>query len=425
MSRLTCALALAFAMLFSNPYLSVAQSSPSAGVSFTVRQRPAPAEKPAPPKFKKFWPAVQAADWADARRLAAGTEWEETLNAFSQLRQGFYAEAETAFQALEASTPHEKLRGLYRRLHHHLLFLQGKWPELAEEDTNNVMIQAFARIPGERFGYSGEKGNEYPLRISTTGCPMAEVKINGNKYWFWLDTGASLSVISSRLAEAAGVVFLEGEADIATSTSAKARTGFAYADSLEMGPYRLYNHPVLVMDTANLQFTLDDGRQLRIDGIVGWNALMRMRLELHYGKGYYRILDESYDAPRNFFWMGYPIVELQSETGVPLAFGLDSGSANTSLSAPIFGKLKPKKVYRDTIKVGGAAGFEQYETRIAPKTALQVGKYLFELKDVREEREEHAFFFKLDGTIGSDLARGGVMVVDFPGGRFGVLPEGG
>lgn len=400
-----------------------AQSGQHNGVSFTVQQRAAPAQKAAPPRYKKFWPAVQAMDWADARRLASEAEWEQALTAFNQLRQGRYPEAAAAFRALEIKTPHEKLRGLYRRLHHHLLFLQSKWQELAELDTADAMVQAFARIPGERFAQISEKEEKYPLRLSITGCPMAEVEVNGKKYWFWLDTGASLSIISAPAAGAAGAVFLEGQADVGTSTSGKVRTGFAYADSLSIGPYRFYNHPILVMDTTNLRFTLDDGRQLHIDGIIGWPALMQMRLELDFGGGFYRIRQGNSSLPRNFFWMGYPIVELQSEEGLPLAFGLDSGSANTSLAAPIFDKLKLTKVYRDTIKVGGAAGFEEYETRIAPKVGLQLGEYLFELEKVREEREEHAFFFRLDGTLGSDLAREGVMVVDFPKGHFGIWPK--
>ncbi len=35
---------------------------------------------------------------------------------------------------------------------------------------------------------------------------------------------------------------------------------------------------------------------------------------------------------------------------------------------------------------------------------------------VSEDHGEHAFFFNLDGAIGSGLAREGVKVVDFPGG---------
>ena len=44
-----------------------------------------------------------------------------------------------------------------------------------------------------------------PLKKSRLGSPVITVSIGGKTFDFWLDTGASLTVVSSRTAEAIGL----------------------------------------------------------------------------------------------------------------------------------------------------------------------------------------------------------------------------
>ena len=43
------------------------------------------------------------------------------------------------------------------------------------------------------------------------GTPAVQVRINGKEYEFWLDTGSSMTVLSSTVASEAGVPFVSAD----------------------------------------------------------------------------------------------------------------------------------------------------------------------------------------------------------------------
>jgi predicted aspartyl protease len=67
-----------------------------------------------------------------------------------------------------------------------------------------IWARAFEKVP-KKTVFVPPREQMIPLSISRVGTPVIPVLINGKNFLFWLDTGASMSIVSSAVARAAGV----------------------------------------------------------------------------------------------------------------------------------------------------------------------------------------------------------------------------
>lgn len=371
---------------------------------------------------EKFGLALKHLDLEVASAFADDPLKKEILQAFHLFAKGDHQAMIKQLKFLMNESADEDAVTLAKLLWHHLLYLNSDWQKLIELGQQDGMTLAFANKPQEKIQIK-EGVSIGKLKLSKTGCPMVEVKINGQEEWFWFDTGASESVISSDLVEALSVERLSGEIDIKSSTN-KVKTGFGYIKSFTIGGLHLENHQVFILDKNSLEFKLHNGDKEKIRGIIGWSAIRHLRWELNYGAGTFtnQASEGSLGENTNFLWMGYPIVKLKHSTGTPLLFGLDTGSNKTSVLNAIFNRVSFKKVKEDEVTIGGAGGYETIPTKVIAKLPLLLGQYLFTLKNVQMEKENHTFFIQLDGTLGSDISLGSRMLLDFPKGEFLIIP---
>lgn len=77
--------------------------------------------------------------------------------------------------------------------------------------------------------------------------PAVQIEINGSTFEGHLDTGGNYIIMGAALAESLGVELLELGSGIANSQTTSTRGGIA--DTLEMGPAKFTNVPVIVVDT--------------------------------------------------------------------------------------------------------------------------------------------------------------------------------
>ena len=92
---------------------------------------------------------------------------------------------------------------------------------------------------------------------------------------FLLDTGTSPSVLTPRLAER---LHLNPTSAVLAVLSGNVRSGFATVPSLEFGPVRAVNLPVMFADLSVLQSVLP----IPIDGVVGLDVLGQSAFEIDY-----------------------------------------------------------------------------------------------------------------------------------------------
>ena len=92
-----------------------------------------------------------------------------------------------------------------------LYFFEKKWKSILElyslhnlnpnEDTSTLALARFYSKYEDEKIILNSKIN-FPYKPSQIGIPVVEVKVNGEKYYFWVDTGAGMTVLSSKVADA-------------------------------------------------------------------------------------------------------------------------------------------------------------------------------------------------------------------------------
>ena len=125
---------------------------------------------------------------------------------------------------------------------------QRQWAELRDLPVNSRLSasdrvittdlerwgKAFTGAPKETTSFP-DKPVLLPLRITVVGTPTIRVRINGKEYQFWLDTGSSMTAISSEVAEAAGITELSPNALTVKTFAGSAPVKAAIANEIEIG----------------------------------------------------------------------------------------------------------------------------------------------------------------------------------------------
>lgn len=153
------------------------------------------------------------------------------------------------------------------------------------DPTLIFLAEAWSQAPAESWHWP-DRPITLPLLINRAGLPETEVAIGDQTYRFIIDTGASMSVLSSRVANACGIEPLTTEAiPIGTSLDQDVDTRPIIIPELRLGDLIIRNHPAFHLAQENLEAKLLFISILRIDGIIGWNALARMRCEFDLSAG--------------------------------------------------------------------------------------------------------------------------------------------
>lgn len=316
-----------------------------------------------------------------------------------------------------------------------LLVGQEKWADFLREaahfsralDDDLVLARAFQSLPPPCSHFPSEPV-ELAASFSPLGTPMVEVEVNGLRKWFWLDTGAGLTVLTEPVARAAGVPFLGADTTTAdTATRHKIRVRPAMVAELRIGTVRFDNLPAIVVGARDLELRgIDRLPPVKIEGIVGWKVIRRMVLALDYRSKRVRIArPERREHPgRNLFWLGYPIVRLFSQTGAPVHFGLDTGARNSSLAPNIIQKLGLRNVTPSTVTVFSAGGRQRMASARVRELDLVSGPCLIEFREVSAHPVKQLALGELDGILGSDIARDGTIAIDWENGWFELTPAG-
>ncbi|MEM0998289.1 MAG: retropepsin-like aspartic protease [Bacteroidota bacterium] len=267
-----------------------------------------------------------------------------------------------------------------------------------------------------------------PMRISSGKNPLVEVKVNGVSHWFWVDTGAGVTVLSSRIAQAVGIAPLGGYAEIGTSTRHRVWGRPAVIDSLEIGGFCARNQPAVILRKRDLALRLFGIPLLRIDGIVGWPLLRELDVELNV-PGRTLTLRPSQPDPADspqIGWYWQPFVEVATPPGCTLRLKLDTGSAKTFFHPSAYPKLGvvPRNQTR-TLRTGVGAT-KLMRTDQLERVRLVLGEQLVEMAAAEgfpEEPNAKEELMRFDGVIGQDILGRGTVRIDFRNRRFRFFRE--
>jgi hypothetical protein len=265
-----------------------------------------------------------------------------------------------------------------------------------------------------------------PLFLSPSGTPMVEVTIDGRLHLFWIDTGASMSIVSAAVAEECGMQPLVPDTLEVATTTGRVPAQAGEISTLELGGIRISNSPALIV--ANERMRVSGGQAgevvpVQIEGVIGFDLISRMDVRIDYGKHRVTLArpETHVKLPptgRNLFWVGTPIVRLVTSKGVPLHFNLDTGAEETYSTESLLRKTKARTFLGERRLVGGLAGVTIVNGRFVDELRATMGGQPLLLRKLLVFAPAVRSFVSLDGILGSDVGKGGVVRIDATNGLF-------
>ena len=353
---------------------------------------------------------------------------------------GDFETAEVNFGQLRRTATDSIIRAGSKVIYTAVLQYQEKWDVLAElknepsepkaDQTDRASVEwwavAFKNVPPKTITFRGQSFI-LPMSVSAVGTPLVPVRIGDQEYNFWLDTGSSMTMLASDLARSLNILpLIPDTLEIVTSTG-RVKAHPSVLPELEIGRLLVRNAPTMIVDESLMQMRepkpLELSRQVKIDGIIGFDIIRYLDLEVDYGDGTLRLRNPATSRPeldRNLFWVGLPVVKLTSSDGLPLHFGLDTGAQQTFVTETLLDKLQLQAARVESRRVGGLGGEISLRAPVLPDVRLFVRRFPILFKGAVVRAPVYQVLAALDGVLGGDVWNSGVVRIDMTNGIFSV-----
>jgi hypothetical protein len=392
-----------------------------------------------------FWSDIAVLDVASAQKAARTVDEQTFVVALRTLMSGDPEGAAIAFGALHVRAGDAALRSRARVGLTMALSWRSDWPAIArignDPDSDAAprdslafyagverWARALANVPSPTISIPDEPV-VLPMRRSAFGTPVITVRVNGRAREFWLDTGASMTLLSAGVAGEVGALLAAPDTLALGVVAGHIPARAIYLDSLAIGPVQalgvsaaLVNPGALRLDRRVVHGVTES---VQIDGVIGTDLLRHLDIVLDARAGTITIRKPRRDprVVRNLFWVGYPVVRLVTKDGRPMLFGLDTGAEGTYATTALLRKLPRTPIAMRRMSMGGL-GKERQETEwVARDVALSDGDYAVTLRNIPVAPDQRWTFVTFDGVIGSDVALASRMHLDFTNGVFDIRPS--
>ena len=396
-----------------------------------------------------FWHATTTLNFPVAWAVANTREERQLIDALQLMRNGETAAADSTLQPLLHSED-TLVRHAAQVSYTALLSETSAWGRLAAfapsapfavRDAAGVETWASAfRNVQSRIAFS-DTVSELPLLRGATGIPVVTVRVNGVVKRFWIDTGSSITILSAPVAAVCGIAPVNGDTLETLTSLGRVPARPAVVASLRLGNVAMTDIPAMIVDSAALVLrgagrrggrpdagvaSVADGSTAEIeavDGILGFDVIRRLDLTIDDARGRVVIRQpvvrtDDQASQRNLFWFGVPIVTLLSGQGVPIYLALDTGAEETYGTRTLATKTKSRSLAAERRIVNAFGGSAAEKGVVISRVRLFLGSTPLLFQRVFLYDAQYPTIFELDGTLGADVGRGGVVRIDMTNGRF-------
>ncbi|HPR64017.1 MAG TPA: retropepsin-like aspartic protease [Thermoanaerobaculia bacterium] len=253
--------------------------------------------------------------------------------------------------------------------------------------------------------------------------PFLSVVVNGSEARAVVDTGASMTIISSSLAEELGIqIDPEMKSWGYGLHQKKIDLHFAYLDTLRLGEITVYEVPVMVFPDEDLIFQTRRGT-LKIDVALGYHLLRQGRLFLDYRAKILQWVPASTMEPledQNLFVTGLrPSAMVAINEAFGYHFILDTGSEKTFLSTSGSNRSSTQEKINFYKMIFHGFGKARTVNLKAGDLLMALAGYQAAFKDIPVNRESSSL---IDGYVGNDFLSNFQVMLDFPHGRISLTP---
>lgn len=388
----------------------------------------------------EYWAAVADFNLAASRDAATTGPEIRFVDAIALLAAGDREGAKKAFNGMAWQTDDLSVAAASQIMLAATLMYEHKWSELRDlGDNADIGVATRQNIVGmERWGEAfvgldsqvttfPDEEVELPLEMTPVSTPTVRVRINGKEYHFWLDTGSTITVLSSDVARATGISPLTDDTFTIATFAGVAPAKPALVKRLEIGGIVLTNTPAIVIDAQlmKVQATAEGvpWNGLRVDGIIGWDTMRQFDLSMNYGDGIVTIrrpldLGTRGTPSQNLTWVGRPLVDVTTK-GTTLHFTIDTGAQVSFLNGSAVKKAGVVAVSSNARPYGIARNGGR-SAQAVPALRLGVGTKSLLMRDLIVYNPASSGIIHCDGILGSDIARFGTIRIDATNGVFSV-----
>jgi len=252
-----------------------------------------------------------------------------------------------------------------------------------------------------------------PMKKDIVGLLRIPVRFGKKSMKFVFDTGANLSVVSTKTARKLGVKVFPTEFDVQGATGNLVKSKIGVADEIRLGDIVVKNVVFIVMPDKELRFL----GFYKVNGIIGFPVINQLKeIRLNYAENTLTIpAIPTNSEEKNFAMEGLmPLINV-GYRNESLVFTFDTGAQSTSLYPKYYEKYAAEidSTYElGSIISGSAGGMEKnraykltnVQMRIAGRDVVLPEVSL--LKDVQTEHSKYFF-----GNLGQDAIRQFKIVV--------------
>ncbi len=284
-------------------------------------------------------------------------------------------------------------------------------------------VKEYAKFPKEKIVFPLNDTISIPIKkLDYANTPVIEVQINGKTKRFIVDTGCTLSAVSSETAKKCGIMKGKKMLSIqdANNTTKHKGTFTGYIQNLKINNLIISNHPVFVSD--NLKFKLLGITVHKVDGIIGWNLLQKLKVKIDYKnknilfcKSQKRLLNKGL-----IMGIGSPFITVKAMNGNKLFLHFDTGASHFTLFDNAKGKINNKlSSEKNTLSFGINKTVKEKEG-IIKNFSFLIGNNVFEFEKVGVRNMELALngLVKLNGRVGNSPFSKGKILFDYQNGIF-------
>jgi hypothetical protein len=196
---------------------------------------------------------------------------------------------------------------------------------------------------------------------------------------------------------------------------------------LQIGQIVIRNAPTMIVDESMMRMRepkpLDQGPKVKIDGIIGFDIIRQLDLEVDYGESTLHLRNPETsrrESERNMFWVGLPVVRLTSTDGTALHFGLDTGAQLSFVTETLLDKLQLQAARVESRRVGGLGGEISLRAPVLPDLRVLVRGFPLLFRGAFVHAPVYQVLASLDGVLGGDVWNSGIVRIDMTNGIFAV-----